>query len=353
MYLAQMTASQLDTCAITAEWDPDLGWDISKQGFQRAPIPAHFEAIGHFLSDRPNPFMPTAALLSAQEAEKGQLPFQAVGKGSKNGFGILEIPEARYLLILDYQHRLHGLRYAIHNLKAEHIGEFVVPVVIVADIPRYEEIRQFYLINSKQKRIDSALALTLLQTLAPEVDKDELYNLVGSNQRHRVRATPLAFKIAAQSSGPWHGRIAQPHDLPQPNAIMKLTSFVDSLAPIVSKRASISQLKDEEIVRRVNQFWSALAEIVPEAFKTPAGYQIQRTVGAYAFHLVLARRVYPNCEAAGTFSKKAFEQELQPLKRNYLRENFWRRNGPAKVYVGSSGYRELAKLMMEKIPDRT
>lgn len=353
LYLTRMTATQLLSCSYTAEWDPNLGWDIEHQGFQRAPVPRHYEAIGRFLNESSNPFIPTAALLSAAEAEQGKLTFRQADTKSDASFGLLTIPEGRQLIILDYQHRHRGLRYAIEELGASKLSDFTMPVIIVPNIPRFEEIRQFYLINSKQRRIDTDLALALLQTLAGHVEPKELENLVGPGKRFRIRGTRLTFKLAERSSGPWAGRIAQPHDLPQPDAVIKVKSFVDSLAPIVSKRAACSKLDDDALLKVLSDFWLALSDMVPEAFRRPADYQIQKTVGVYAFHLVFARRVYPRCEASGALSRRAFREALEPATRPYITERFWRTKGPASVYVGSSGYHELARLIMARIRVRT
>lgn len=353
LYLTQMSSEQLISHAHTQEWDPDLGWDIDRQGFQRAPVARHYEAIGRFLSESTRPFIPTAALLSAEESQQGRLPFIPVDSESYPNFGTLRVPEGRQLVILDYQHRHRGLRYAIEELGAVHLKQFRAPVIIVPDIPRFEEIRQFYLINSKQRRIDTDLALALLQTLAEgHLDDDELYNLVGRGKRFRVRGTSLTFSLAARERGPWKGRIAQPHDLPQPGAVIKVKSFVDSLAPIVSRRAACSQLEDAELLDVLSAFWAALRAMVPAAFKNATEFQIQKTVGVYTFHLVFARRVYPNCAKQGSFSVKAFQEELTPASKKYLTEEFWRTKGEAGAYAGSSGHHALAKDIMALIPDR-
>ena len=151
LYLTYMTADQLLAHSYIDEWRPELGWDIERQGFQREPVPRHYEAIGHFLKESSNPFIPTAALLSAAEDRLGKLPFKVLDKNA--GFGVLTISEARQLLILDYQHRWRGLRFAIEELDADRLGTFVMPVVIVPNIPRFEEIRQFYL-NQQQAAED-------------------------------------------------------------------------------------------------------------------------------------------------------------------------------------------------------
>lgn len=351
LYLTQMSAKQLGACAQMHEWNPDLKWDITKQGFQRAPVEAHYQAIGKFLAESVHPFIPTAALLSAQESEQGLLPFRQKYETSGVAFGELTIKEGRQLLILDYQHRLRGLQHAIEDLGATQLEDFTMPVIILPDIPKFEQIRQFYLINSKQRRIDTDLALALLQTLAGDVDEQELYNLVGAGKRFRIRATRLTFKFAERNRKPWAGRIMQPHDLPQPKGVIKVKSFVDSLATVVSKRWSCSSLDDEPLLDALTNFWLALVDLIPTAFENPRDHQIQRTVGVFAFHLVFARRVYPNCENQGRVSRRGFKDELSLMPRKYLNEKFWRTGGDAGVFTGSSGYRELFNLIIAKIPD--
>lgn len=352
LYLGRMTARDLLETCVTTEWDPAKGWDLEQQGYQRAPVPKHYMAIGKFLANEEHPLMPTAALLSARESQYGQLKFVEALGGDSYDFGHLVVPEGRLLYIVDYQHRWRGFRHAIDDLRANKLGDYVVPVVIMRDVPTYEEIMQFYLINSKQRRVDTDLALALLETLAQEASLEELYNLVGPGKRYRVRATRLTFRVAASTSGPWCGRIKQPHDLPQPGTVIKVKSFVDSLAPVLSKRASCWLLEDGALLDVLSDFWSALEAIVPASFADPSS-QIQRTVGVYAFHIVFARFLYPRLRAKGDTSTNAFQSALMPAANDYINQGFWAARGPANVYVGSSGYRELARLIMDKLALRS
>lgn len=350
LYIGVTTAGDLidNNNCVTTEWDPAIGWDISRQGYQRTPVPQHYEAIGRFLAASPPPFLPTAALLSARKHDYGVLPFEE--RGTLAGFecGVLNVPKGRSLFIVDYQHRWRGFIFAVEELGMGGLRDFQVPVIILDDLSRPEEIEQFHLINSKQRRIDTDLALALLQTLAPQVTEDQLVNLAGRGKRFRIRATKLTFTLAARSSGPWAGRIAQPHDLPQPDAVIKLKSFVDALQPLVSTRNRCSYLEDDTLLQTLVEFWEALEQIVPAAFRNPRDFQIQRTVGVYAFHIVFARGVYPKCSALGDTSPQAVKRVLGPAKSDYISEGFWSTRGPASVYVGSSGYRELARLIMGK-----
>lgn len=349
LYIGATTAGELLDNCVTTEWDPAIGWDLTRQGYQRAPVRDHYERIGRFLSDGPPPLLPTAALLSAREHDYGVLAFKPSGKLGAFESGVLQVPKARTLFIVDYQHRWRGFRFAVETLEREDLREFHIPVIIVGDLLHAEEIEQFYLINSKQRRIDTDLALALLQTLAPAVTDEQLVNLAGQGKRFRIRATRLTFRLASRQSGPWAGRIAQPHDSPQPEAVIKLKSFVDSLQPVVSRRNRCSGLDDDALIGTLIQFWDALAQTMPAAFSRPRAFQIQRTVGVYAFHIVFAREVYPRCSTQGDTSANAVRRILEPASRDYINEGFWSTGGPANLYVGSSGYRELARLIMEKL----
>jgi hypothetical protein len=97
LYLGRMTAADLLSTCVTTEWDPAIGWDIERQGYQRAPVEKHCRAIGRFLRDHEDPFMPTGALLSARESAQGVLPFTPVGRAANPAAGMLEIPDGRRL----------------------------------------------------------------------------------------------------------------------------------------------------------------------------------------------------------------------------------------------------------------
>jgi len=348
LYLGRMTAADLLSTCVTTEWDPAIGWDIERQGYQRAPVEKHYRAIGRFLRDHEDPFMPTGALLSAREPEYGVLEFNTIARTDGFEFGELVIPDGRQLFIVDYQHRWRGFRHAIDDLGVQALADYVIPVIIMTQVPRYDEILQFYLINSKQKRIVTALGLALLQTMAGGASKEELYSLVGPGNRHRVRATPLAFKIAASRSGPWAGRIKQPHDVPEPGAVLTLNSFADSLQPIVSSRSRLSDLSDDQLLDVLQRYWLAIAELMPEAFSNAPGYSIQKTPGVFSMHIVAAKTVLKICQRDDDMSVGNMTQMLAAAGPR-MTGDFWVSKGPVKAYGGSGGHRTLATLIRTEI----
>ena len=356
LYLGSMTAQDMLMTCITTEWDPSLGWDLQAQGYQRQPHEKHFKGIATYLSSTPSPFLPNGALLSSRDTEYGELKFKGVAKAGAGEFGVLTIPKGRQLFVVDYQHRLHAFRILIGGGRADALRDYTVPVTIMPDVEKYEEIKQFHVINSKQRRIDTDLALALLQTMAATASDEELRTLVGPGRGYRIRATRLTFLVAARDKGPWSGRIRQPHDLPQPDAVLSLKSFADSLRPVISPRSPVSQLSDDRLIDLIDSFWSALADLMGAAFAQPRQYLIQRTPGVFAMHIVAAKTLFRLCGGDKDFTKGNIRKHLascdESVKRGqekYMTSDFWATGGLVRQYASSAGQRFLASLISSRI----
>ena len=99
-------------------------------------------------------------------------------------------------------------------------------------------MKQFYLINNKQKRVDSDLALTLMQAMMPLSSPEELDNLVGPGYRYRIKATRLVFDILQRNIGPWLIELKNPMlNLVQIKS--PASSPLSTLRPIVSTRSPV------------------------------------------------------------------------------------------------------------------
>ncbi|MBI4328676.1 MAG: DGQHR domain-containing protein [Chloroflexi bacterium] len=344
LYIGKISvATLLEKCVIT-EWDPNLGWDLSHQGYQRAPVEKHYKRIAQFLA-MGDPLLPTAALLSAREADYGQLSFEVV-PGTE--FGYIDVPDGRQLFIVDYQHRFRAFRTAIQEMKKEALRDFQVPFVLMANADRYEEMRQFYLINDKQRRVDTDLALALMMTMAGAAVPAELANLAGPGKRYRIRATRLTFRIAAQPTGCWSGRIAEPNN-PRPTDVASLKSFTDSLRPVISNRSPVHSRSDDELVRIISDYWEGIKLVMPNAFRSPQGFAIQKTPGLFAMHRVAAKKVFSICSLDRDFSPQHVAQILQPAVVDYLNDSFFKTGGRVGAYGGAGGQKALAQEIIAKL----
>jgi len=347
IYIGKMTGSQILDWCTTTEWDPDLGWDLTKQGYQRAPNEKHYTRIGNFLREEIDPLLPTSALLAAREDEYGVLEFVAYDNAYPD-IGNIVIHKPRLLYIVDYQHRWRGIKDAVERLKCGNLLDFQVPVIIMADVSRYEEIRQFYLINSKQKRVNTDLGLALLQTMAPQASERELMNFVGPGNKYRIRATRLTFKIAGKTQGPWAGKITDPNMIPTDNQVVSIKSFVDSLQPVLSRTSPVYMKTDDEVIQIILDYWSGVEKLMPNAFASPKDYAVQATVGVFVMHRV-ARKVLRDCVQQNDVSSTKVAQLLEKARTQYMNEGFWKAGGPTKPYSSGSGVKELAQMIIEAL----
>ena len=340
-----MTVGQLMSHAVTTEWNPGLGMELKGQGYQRAPVTDHYRNIAAFLQREGDPLMPTNALLATRNREYGELKFTRV----EGDLGYLDIPEGRLLFIIDYQHRWRGFIYAIENLKQSALSEVKIPVTILSDVPLFEEMKQFYLINNKQKRVDTDLALTLMQAMSSESTEKELANLVGSGNRFRIRGTSLVVQIAQLDSGPWIGKIQEPNVPPSPSQIATVKSFVDSLRPIVSVRSPVYNSTDDEILEIILSVWSGVLDMWPEWIDQPNLYAIQRPIGQFVIHRVASNLLIPRMLSAGDRSPGFVTRTLSPVG-TWLERDFWRTGGAIGAYSSGAGQKELAERIVKSVP---
>ena len=344
LYSGVMTIGQLLHHGVTTEWDPGLGWEIQRQqGYQRAPLPRHIRGISEFLRREGTPLLPTNALLATRNSEYGELKFTPVD----GDLGYLEIPESRHLFIVDYQHRFKGFMRAITDLGQKDLCDVTIPVTILSDASLIEEMKQFYLINNKQKRVDTDLALTLMNALAADSTEEELANLVGPGNKYRIRATRLVIKIAQLNSGPWADKIQEPNVPPTAIQTATIKSFVDSLRPIISIRSPIHKYSDDRILDIVMAIWDGVLDLWPEWRASSDQHIIQAAIGLFVMHRVASGLLIPTMLSSGNYSAGSVTAMLSPLKGEFMCQNFWRVGGPARVYSSGSGHKELAENIID------
>jgi len=228
-----MRASDLYEVGVIESWDSAKGWDIGTQGYQRESYEKHYKGIAKFLRDTPNPLLPTSILLSARTREQGELKFDIIRDSGGDAFGYLEIPDAYTLYVVDGQHRMQGFMYAVNELEQDNLRDFLLPVILICDAGKVEELSQFHLINDRQKRISTNLALALLGTVVQ--DRPSVAQmLVGSRGMWKMRAImiTIALNEGTEPQNVWMGRVSlpnEPRDLSsQPHWHPLLTQFSHS-----------------------------------------------------------------------------------------------------------------------------
>ena len=263
----------------------------------------------------------------------------------------MDIPEDRQLYVVDYQHRWRGFRYAINRRDQRSLRNVRIPVTILSDAPVPEEMKQFYLINNKQKRVDTDLALTLMQAMSASSTEEDLANLVGPGNRYRIRATRLVVRIAQLRSGPWVDKFEEPNVPATSSRIITLKSFVDSLRPVVSTRSPVHKRSDDELVDIIQSVWAGVLGLWPEWETNFERYAIQRAIGVFVIHRVARNLLIPRMMSSGNYSSRFVTRLLSNV--NELRRDFWRTGGAVSAYSSGAGHKELAERIVDSVLGRS
>jgi DGQHR domain-containing protein len=313
MYLATVPVGQLDRFSVDT-WDPKNV--MRRRGYQRTPDEKRIKRIAKYF-ERAEAILPVAGLANVRE--KGKIKFLK---------GHVVIPDGVDIWIVDMQHRLKGLIEARdhHLIKTE---AFSFPVVITEGLNQVQEAAQFYLINTKAKKMDVALTRRLL--IENEMIKD-----IADAKPWEIAAVLTTIDLNSKISkyNAWYDAIRQPNEEKKVPHIATEKSFVLSLRQLfIAGKHKLPH----KTAKQVAAFWWAIRTNVPEAFIDPRKYLIQKTPGIVAFNFFLAPGIL------NRHKEKDYVRALSGLKA--LGHEFWKRsnkNGARRFGSGMGGYSNLA-----------
>jgi DGQHR domain-containing protein len=318
MYLAAVTPEDLEQFSIDV-WDSKNV--VGRRGYQRRPEEKRIKSIAKYL-ERPNSIMPVAGLLNVRE--KGELTF-------KNGK--LKIPDGVKVWVVDMQHRLKGVVRAHEEGALRH--DFSLPVVITEGLNQVGEAAQFYIINTKAKKMDVALTRRLL------IENNKVRD-IADVKPWEIAAVRITIELNKTIRGnPWFGCLRQPNEEKVHQHIATEKSFVNSLRQLlIAGRFK----QPRKAAKKLAEYWNAIRECIPEAFEEPRRYLLQRTPGMFAFNFFLAPMIFAR------FHEGEFVKGLGGLKK--LGANFWRRTnkrGARRFGSGMGGYSNLSDFLKSEI----
>lgn len=341
LYLTTLDVRTILEIAEIDEWVPNL--DSVEQGYQRAPVKSHLASVARYFHNEPSPLLPTSILLSA----RGNVELTEEDSGN---VGKLRIPkEVLPLYIVDGQHRVKGIQHAVEQYGMEELLDFPLPVTIMVDMPKAEEIQQFFTLNTTAKRSRTDLAQRLLLELS-EQDKD--IKLLG--KKWRLRATKITTELNENPESPWNGRIKAPNSSGRSEAVVTETAIAASLKPIL-KNSFVGKYEDDKVALILQRLWTAIGELMPEAVAEPGSYVLQKTPGIYTVHM-LAPKVFEVCRDKGDFSVESIKEVLTRTEESrgyFANEEFWRgrAGGGINTYNGMGAFRQLADDIEGTLPE--
>jgi DGQHR domain-containing protein len=128
---------------------PDTYRYDNRQGYQRPLTQSRLRQMSLYMREEEG-VVPTSLLLCVRQPDRAT--FEPAGLGNGGGEpGMLTIPPAVTMWVVDGQHRLFGLERALTKDKAQWVADYPLPVTIVEGIDAYEEMRYFHVVNTRQK----------------------------------------------------------------------------------------------------------------------------------------------------------------------------------------------------------
>lgn len=333
MFVSAGQTSLINQVGTVDIWDPNLDDEDPDQGYQREIIAAHVRRIARFLLEPQGlRLMPTSVVLSS----RGALRFEPmIIDGQESSFGWLHLDEPLYKV--DGMHRTEGFKAAAQE--DETLNTFQLPVVIMEDIEKVEEIRQFYTVNATPKRVRTDLADRLLKAMGH-------FDTQASGWRKK--ALEVVDKLRKWPNGPWEGRIKLPNAL---SGIVSQRSFTESLKPVFD--GVLQGQSSDTVASALNNYWQALRNLMPDAFEEPKNYVLQKSIGVFAWNKVAAH-VFVACLRGGNdFSVEKMEKILSQVG-DYTESGFWynkKHGGEAPNYSGMAGFAALAQEIIDSLPD--
>jgi len=331
MYLAALPIAELDFCSID-RWDPRRTghW----KGYQRGLVGKKIRNLARYL-ERDDAILPVAGLLNVRQRHA----FRFSGdQGKRASAGELVVPDETRLWVVDMQHRLEGIKTA-HS--EGFLKDFLVPVLITEGLSEIREAAQFYIINTRSRRMGVDLTRRLL------IEHGEIKDLTDVPE-WELKAVRVAIRMNQHLKGnPWYGRIREPEGEGSSQHVATEKSFVPSLRWLLtSPRAK--HRPASSLARYLGNFWEGIRLSLPEAFEQPRSSLIQKTAGFMAFHRI-APIVYRK-HARGT--PESYAKLFSRLTGSRFGARFWERKnlkGAKRYGTGQGAYATLAMDLREHL----
>ncbi len=354
VYVTVMKASELLRYAEIDWWTPQ-----NPYGYQRPLSDRQVAKAAHYLLFEDKIF-PTSILVNV----RGPVEFTpAHSIGGFGEYGMLEIPrQSLPLYIVDGQHRIASIRLAAQEKPEYYNYPVVVSLLNLPD--RFEEMRLFYIINSRQTKISTALAQ---RHLKQTIDRKGVEEVRISEPKRKILAA-IAVEIVdilnTDPDSPWFDKVLLPHTRGRRGYVISQTSLADSIGRLLARLppgdVDLNNVKyvSKKIARILINYWNAIKTFFPEAFAIPEDYTLQKTAGCYVFHLLFPE-IYKMCKKANNFTKEYMQDILlktfNNLSKTYglrMTSEFWNRwtGHPLVTGSGMKNINKLVELLTNALP---
>ena len=306
LYLGWLPAKELITRGQVDMWTPN-----NSNGYQRALVPKRIGEVAWYLVEGEG-VMPTSVLLSVRS--------EAVFNEERS---VIDIPDEETLWIIDGQHRVAGLVRAMEQ-GAQELLDYPLPVVIMVNPDRFDEMRSFYVVNSRAKSVPTDVVERILQRTRAERGELWLREHEDKAEKKADRAVNAANAVGVvdylRSQCPvWKGMVAVPGE-PKPNVnAVKQHTLVVSLLDGPYKVKTLADLDISSLGVLLSRYWEAVQEVWPEVVEEPKLYSVMKSTGVYVLNALFVD-VFERCREARDYSKPKMVELLQSLG---IGSKFW------------------------------
>ncbi len=359
--ITKMKAGDLPFFTVVHPYDGSKLADDPKQGYQRPPEMPRIKKFANWLKQESEGgskvLMPTAILVSGRGSDVAL---------SQNG--MITLREDSKLPLIDGQHRTKGFAYAIHEKGLTQFADFEVPVVIILDIDKVSEMRQFSTVNGTQKSVRTDLVNMILTQLTEHGGDDA----IKASEHWKVVVSKVVTALNGDRTGPWFDQIVMPDQRTYSQEeidtkpelanrrVIRATSFMTSLKPIdgylhehfidddtIDARAT-------KLVEIIDAFWRAVRKLNPDCFKESNSYVIQKTPGIFALHQLCLRVMKDMYVGHRAWTEDQFADVLSNCEE-LAQPEFWfvgvneADRGDAAKYGSMKGFSELSSLLYQSM----
>lgn len=347
LYLGWLRAEELINRSNVDVWR-----ESHREGYQRELVPKRVAEVAWYLKG-PEGLLPTAVLISVRD----DITFREEQPLDGSVRGQLEVPDEEILWVIDGQHRVAGLAKAIEN-GAQELRDYPVPVVIMANPNKFDEMRAFYLVNSRAKSVPTDLAERILQRVMAErgpdwIKKYEAESYTKSTKAiNQARAVEVVDYLRRECSA-WKDMVAVPGEpKPHPYAIKQHT-LITAILEGPFKNTTINGRSPEAIGKLLSTYWEAVAELWPEAIAEPKLYSLRKTVGVFSLNMIFPD-IFDRCREVRDYTQPKM---LEILRHLGIDSDFWhgdrKRGDPRTFGAGMKVLKFLTDDLREALPPLT
>jgi DGQHR domain-containing protein len=323
-------------------------WHASNQdGYQREVIDSRAKAFGRYIG-RTMGISPNNVFLNLRDMKDARFD------GDR-----LIVQDGVTFWIVDGQHRIRGLEYAIAS-GMSNLKDFEIPVVITIMPSRYEEAKQFAIINKTQKGVRSDLAERFLQKAIKEEGKagvhrqanEGVLNELLKGYEWKPKALGITDSLNNNGRSVWKNLIRLPNEPKGPTVISQKT-FMDSLEPIL-KDTFFGTKSQDTLVSILENYWHSINETWPEIKDDIQHYVLYKLTGVTAMHKIfLTISGYTtNSEGKKNLTKENLYRILHNMREAGLGIEFWSSDGQAGIYgTNKKGIKLLSEYLEEVLSE--